>query len=274
MLVIFPSAITEVCNLFKIPAYLRDKSSLLAALVPWNLSPNEMIENMWTQSTALVPYKTELDPSLLRLLESQGKTPNLAKKPTWAAALRLFKVTPEIYNFLTRSPRAYCMWHKTSDPKRDASDMENRMLVVLLDECRARNVGHKADVRVIFVHVGALETVRKLPAFAMRRARNPEIRIYSYGTCHSVPPERWGLREIYPIGMCIGIAIVYLAYHGTGGIVTFTVSAFKDDPFGLYRLVKLVEEHPLWMCYIHPYVLAALFKRDHPVADPGIALRR
>lgn len=148
------------------------------------------------------------------------------------------------------------------------------MLVVLLDECRARNVGHKADVRVIFVHVGALETVRRLPAFAMRRARNPEIRIYSYGTCHSVPPERWGLREIYPIGMCIGIAIVYVTYHGTGGIVTFTVSAFKDDPFGLYRLVKLIEEHPLWMCYIHPYVLAALFKRDHPVADPGIALRR
>ena len=55
----------------------------------------------------------------------------------------------------------------------------------------------------------------------------------------------------------------------TGGIVTVTAAALMEDPFGVYRIMKLVEQHPFWMCYIHPYVLAALIKRDYPNSDPS-----
>lgn len=54
----------------------------------------------------------------------------------------------------------------------------------------------------------------------------------------------------------------------TGGILTVTVSALLEDPFEVSRVLKLVDQHPLWMCYIHPYVLAALIRRDYPDSDP------
>ena len=38
LLLVFPSAIAEVCNLFKVPAHLKDQSSVLAALLPWSLT--------------------------------------------------------------------------------------------------------------------------------------------------------------------------------------------------------------------------------------------
>lgn len=52
-----------------------------------------------------------------------------------------------------------------------------------------------------------------------------------------------------------------------GGILTITAPALMEDPFGVYRLIKLIDQHPLWMCYIHPYVLAALVCRDYPDAN-------
>ncbi|KAI0094587.1 hypothetical protein BDY19DRAFT_913567 [Irpex rosettiformis] len=263
LLVIFPSAITEVCNIFKVPAYLRDKSSLLAALVPWSLSPNEMIENMWTQPTNRIPFKGEINPELLRIIEAQEKTRRLVKNPSFAAGLRIHKFTPEIYSFLTRTPRSYCIWHtspgqKPDTSKPDGTQWETRGLVAVLEECYAKNAGHKADVRVVFVHVSALATFRKLPALAVRRLKQPDMRIYSYGSHTSVPPNRWGLREIYPIG----------------GVITFTASALREDVFSACRLIKLAEQHPLWVSYVHPYVLAAIFKRDYSRHDPATVVER
>ncbi|KAI0702474.1 hypothetical protein BC835DRAFT_1320860 [Cytidiella melzeri] len=258
LLVIFPPAITEICTLFRVPDYLSAQSTLLAALVPWSLTADEYVNNTSLQPLDNIRMTGQLDPDLQKVLSTNRQTLRLLQRPLFAQGLRIHKFTVEIYDFLTRSPRSYCMWHSPPEGKLDDSKYETSLLVAVLDACGAKNKGYKSDVRVIFVHVGALSTLGKLPALAMRKCKQQDMRIYSFGTHSTVPPNRWGLREIYPIG----------------GIVTFTPAALLEDPLGIYKLIKMVDQHPLWMCYVHPYVLAALFKQDYANSDPVAVVER
>lgn len=54
--------------------------------------------------------------------------------------------------------------------------------------------------------------------------------------------------------------------------MTFMPGAIMDDPFGTSKLITKVNEHPLWVCYIHPLALAALVKLDYPAHDPSTLL--
>lgn len=40
-----------------------------------------------------------------------------------------------------------------------------------------------------------------------------------------------------------------------GGIATFTPHAILNDPYGVLKLIREIHHHPLWECYILPYVL-------------------
>lgn len=205
-MIIFPSAITEVCNLFKIPPYLQDQSSVLAALIPWTLTVEAYTANRWRQVRS-DPYKgaATLNPELFEVLRQKGKKRKLLQTPLFSQGLRIHKFDADIYDFLTRASRSYCVWHTPADGALNEPGYETRALISVLDDCNANNVGYKADVRVIFVHIGALPTLRKLQALAMRRCKQIDLRIYSYGTHATVPPDRWGLREIYPVGASSGV---------------------------------------------------------------------
>lgn len=96
--------------------------------------------------------------------------------------------------------RTYCAWWSFEGGAEELSGLETKQLHGIMKACKAKNVGHKKDARVVFVHVGALQTLHQLPAFAERRCRRPEIHFYTYGTHMSVPRGRWGVHPIYPLG--------------------------------------------------------------------------
>jgi len=78
-----------------------------------------------------------------------------------------------------------------------------------------------------------------------------DIRFVTYGTHHTIPPARWGMRMIYP----------------AGGIAAISPSAFAECPSTAYRLLDMLEQHPLWDCFVTPGVVA-LAARQKRGTDP------
>jgi hypothetical protein len=105
--------------------------------------------------------------------------------------------------------KEYCVWADSVEksPKDSGKTLpkplrhETTLLKRLLDEIRAVNVGYKADLRAVFVHVGALRTLRRLPALMERLFKRPDVRFFTYGWHERVHPHQWGVREIFPVGM-------------------------------------------------------------------------
>lgn len=190
---------TELVDCLKVPESLRTVP-LVAALVPWKLTVDQYKEHEWQRShDALNPEDYHVDPKLVEKLDGS----QLAAKPLYAQGLRIHHFTIADYEFFTRSPRAYCVWHAPADGTSAEPGFDTRSLLAVMETWKA----HKVDLplrgnnpRVIFVHVGALKTFYKFDTLAALRRKRQEIRFYSYGTHQTIAPERWGLREIYPIG--------------------------------------------------------------------------
>ncbi|KIP11426.1 hypothetical protein PHLGIDRAFT_474501 [Phlebiopsis gigantea 11061_1 CR5-6] len=256
LLLVFTPSSTEVCSTLKLPSRFRT-SPIIAALVPWKLNVKQYRENEWQR--AQDGLKSSDGRIEAKLAESIGKLPKaVTAKPQYARGLRIHQFTPAEYDFFKRAPRRYCIWNMPSDGTMKEPGFETKALVAVLNAWKAEEVGYKVDVRVVFVHVGALRSLQKLEALAMRRAKRPEMRFYTYGTHHSVHPERWGIKEIFPLG----------------GVVTFTAKAILEDPFEVYRLIEQISQHPLWMCYVHPCAVAAVAKTSYPATDVLSLLNR
>jgi len=121
----------------------------------------------------------------------------------------------------------------------------------ILKERPAKDVGLKADAFMVFVHVGALRTLSALPALMERRMKRPDVQFMTYGTHHTIPPARWGMRLIYPLG----------------GIAAISPSVFVECPSAAYKLLDMLEQHPLWDCFVTPGVVA-LATRQNQGSDP------
>ncbi|KAJ7650956.1 hypothetical protein FB45DRAFT_28378 [Roridomyces roridus] len=126
-----------------------------------------------------------------------------------------------------------------------------------LSHCRAGFVEPAAAnphvVGSVFIHVGALQDIHKLPHLAALRKR-VEVRFYLYGTHPRVSPAMWGL----------GARQVFLL----GGIVTFSPAALARDAWGVLDTIRNVHAHPLWACYVLPQVLGlALRLVQTPLED-------
>lgn len=190
----------ELCAILKAPSQFRNDDTLLAAFIPCNLTYKQYQDYRWQRPLPSSPYQySTLDPGIQEKLKST--TRRLAKNPELTRWFRLHRFTLSLYDFLTRAPRDYCMWTQEASPILKNPDAETRSLTTILDTCKARNVGYKKPARLIFVHVAALVSFPKLPQLALRRMKESDMRVFSYGSDGSVSPERWGLREIYPIGM-------------------------------------------------------------------------
>lgn len=59
-----------------------------------------------------------------------------------------------------------------------------------------------------------------------------------------------------------------------GGVVTFTAKAIVEDPFQIYKLIEQISQHPLWMCYVHPCVVAAVARLSYPSTNVMTLIKR
>jgi hypothetical protein len=50
--------------------------------------------------------------------------------------------------------------------------------------------------------------------------------------------------------------------------VTFTASAIIEDPFGVFKLIDQIAQHPLWECYVLPSVIGLALKLVYGGDDP------
>ncbi|KAH9937573.1 uncharacterized protein B0H18DRAFT_1113390 [Fomitopsis serialis] len=240
LMLVFPSSINELCRLLKVPPQTLVDAPMIAALLPWELTRQEFDEAKWFKTRSDDALTASLDP----VVDAAARE-MFSKNPAVHRALRILNVPHRLFKFLSASSRTYCIWYSPADGQvGELAGMETAALRTLLAAFKANDMGYKKDVRIVFVHVGALKTIYKLQALAERRNKRCELRFYTYGTHESVPPERWGIREIYPLG----------------GVVTFTPSAILSNIVGVYELIKKIDEHPIWDCYILPSVVAMLAK--------------
>lgn len=198
VLLILPTTIVDICNALKVPTGSR-AYALVAVLIPWKLTVEQYQKFEWQAAHGrLNPDDGGIAPELASHIASFSK--KVTANSHLAQGLRLYHFTVADYEFFTRSARRYCIWNAPSDGSVKVPGFEAQLLMAVLKEWKAEKAGYKEEVRVIFVHVGALRSLHKLEALALRRYRRPELRFYAYGTHASVPPDRWGVREIYPVG--------------------------------------------------------------------------
>ncbi|THH32342.1 hypothetical protein EUX98_g1848 [Antrodiella citrinella] len=200
LLIVFPSALEDMCDMFRPPPNLRSPQGLVVALCPWTLPQIELNTFNWASKDRPIGIERPLlDPGYAGMMRSANRKV-LFNSPVYQRALRILKFPQSLHDFMAQPNRPYCIWYgqptaTTSRPP----DAETACLLTILTQCGATNVGLKTDVRVIYIHVGCLSTMHKINSVAARRSKRPEIRFFTYGTHESVPTSRWGMREVYPI---------------------------------------------------------------------------
>jgi len=246
MLLVFPPTMDDLCRRFKVPAHLQQIGSLVSALLPWALPVAKRKED----SRKL--YFS--DDAISSMSSFDRREFTLKTLPTYHRAIHILRFPKWLHDYMSQPNRPYCVWWAPADGTSKEPGMETKLLLSILKQCRAKDVGHKADVRAVFVHVGALQSLHKLPALVERRSKRPEIQFYTYGTHESVSPDQWGIRGIFPLG----------------GIVTFTPDALVADPFGICQLITRLAKHPLWNCYVLPSTIGMAAKLTSGGVDPLI----
>ncbi|KAJ6519506.1 hypothetical protein C8R45DRAFT_24277 [Mycena sanguinolenta] len=245
-LLLFSPVMTVLCRMLKVPEDMVRSSSLIVALLPWKPLPQE----------ARRPFGLLPPPSTKPRIPSEADWKKNMTKTQYQLGIRILKFPLELYAWLSRSPKTYCIW--PSEEQKEDRDREVGYLTSILKECGAKRVDFQADLRAIFVHVGALKRIRELPLLVERRSQMRGIHFYTFGTHETVHPEHWGVREIYPLG----------------GVVTFTASALYEDPWGIVDKIKIINTHRLFTCYILPTVIGMAVRLCSPEVDPLAAFMR
>ena len=199
-----------------------------------------------------------------------GRERSLRKFPSYHRALSILGFPKWLYDEMPKTK--YCIWNKDGDGTPSEPGFETRALMDVLKERGAEDVGLNAEVSFIFVHVGAINTLRRPHVLTERWMKRLDIQFVTYGTHHTIPPARWGVRLIYPAGGCLltcshDLQSRVYSRSTTGGIVCVSPSVFAECPSTTYRLLDLVEQHPLWDCFVTPGVVA-LAARQNRGSDP------
>lgn len=233
LMVIFPP-LSDICRELDIPKGAFQGARLLVGLVPFS---SEIKHRLGSSSSDQV----------------------LRNYPRYARAVQTLKFPTWLHDFMPG--RSFCVWFAPFDGNQHEHGTvlegkpDTRGLLSILAQLHAKNVGYKADVRVIFVHVGAIHNIHQLEAFCERRFRRPEIQFITYGSHPTVEKNRWGIREIYVLGNCIFSLLSRLLIMGVGGIVTIAPRAIVSDIAGVCEIVQQIARHPRWKCYILPSVV-------------------
>ncbi|KAL5534576.1 hypothetical protein ACEPAG_1039 [Sanghuangporus baumii] len=251
-MIVFPAANKDFCERLDIPLSYKSAGCLLVALMPWHIPPSKYgLKYLRTDELRDARMETEL-----RTMRREYSS--LASRPHIETAFRILGFDFSFVKFLPS--RKFCVWSYQVDAEptergRKFSKVrsETKALFDVLSFLKAKNVGYDdLDARVVFVHVGSVRSIQKLPGIVSRRLEKPEVQFITYGTHESVKPSLWGFREIYPLG----------------GIVTFTATALLESPFYVAELIEQIHKHPHWECYILPSVLAVFVRQSCPGEDP------
>lgn len=169
LLIVFPTGHEISERLLKVPTTLAGETPLQVALLPWELTTKEFRAATWKSRSLTLEHT--LDPAFAAALEATGRKVTTQRR--FYQALHILGFPKSLYDFLfqTQLPRPYCIWSEPGDtPSAGAVGYETSLLREILAACpQTRDVGYKTDVRIVFVHVGALETLHMLPALALRR---------------------------------------------------------------------------------------------------------
>lgn len=260
---------TLLLELFKVPLELRGRSDqvfLVALLVPWSLSPAQLAKDWRVSANMHLPADTDMEPMIL---DKTRWTRSIRTKPVYHHALRILQFPTWLNTFMSEPgrDRGFSVWWDGGDGSRKKPAMETHMLYAILEQCRAKKLSNLADARVVFVHVGAIKTLHKLPGFLDLLSKSCHVQFYTYGSHESVPPEQWGVREIFPCGKFYLSLRQDGSYNSLGGVVTFTPEAITNDYIGVLHRINQLSSHPLWTCYILPSVLG-MIATGEGVEDP------
>ena len=197
MLLVFPISNLVLCKEYKVHQDLRKAGNFIAALLPWKI--------VGTKARAHHLFRDPCDgthgtnrPGKMESFLMAGQERIAPKDPSYHRDLSVLGFPKQLYNEMSKCK--YCIWNKNGDGSPSEPGFETRALIHVLDERCATNVGHKADVDFVFVHVGAIKSLHQLPAFMERRMKRLDVEFVTYGTHHTIPPARWGMRRIYPAG--------------------------------------------------------------------------
>ncbi|KAF8640769.1 hypothetical protein AX17_000419 [Amanita inopinata Kibby_2008] len=249
-MLLFPPNNSDLCQRFNVPSQLQQYDSLIVALLPWKLSSKQIALDWRNSFVHHLARHTSIEPTIA---DSARWERSIRTKVSYHHALRILKFPNALHDFMVQEHRRpFCIWWEGGDSIKGRMGVETAYLSSIMEQCRAANVGSKAAARVVFVHVGALATVHKLPGFTERRTRQPLVHFYIYGSHECVAPDVWGVREIWPCG----------------GIITFTPQSVLDDFQGVLHRIRQVHAHPLWACYIMPSVLGMIARLTCRNEDP------
>lgn len=258
-LALFPTENNSLSNDFGLFGHMRDNKNLTAAVLPWKISTDIYRKVRWwgslEQPSTSIKYprgkeETSL-PSSSRFI-SRGQSLRISEKGPITQrmidvlpALSLLHFPYQLAEKMSYPERPFIIW---DDHPPESPHLETRALRTVLAACSsprpAKEVQPQDYARFIFVHVGALATLYRLPRLAERRRKHPETLFFLYGTHPNVSPVQWGMREAFILG----------------GIVTFTAKCLAENPWETCDLIRRISKHPHWACYILTSVLAIAIK--------------
>lgn len=203
LMLVIPSTSAELCHEFKVPMRLQNTGALIAALIPWAMPEKEAVAlRIWR-----TPEEKKMFTQLIRNPEPISDPPRVLRgDPMYHRALHILKFPKWLHGHMSQTDRMYCIWNFRVDHSQE--EFETIALRSILKRCGAPDVGLNTHARIVFVHVGSLNTLSKLPTLTERRKKFAHTQFFTYGTHQSVSYKRWGVREIYPLGLFVSVFYV------------------------------------------------------------------
>ena len=192
-LFIHPS-FSHITNGFRIPLDFSQPGDLIAIILPWTLSPEQLENRVGSQ-------KGDPPPPLVPTIDEKCWTHFLRTNPLYHYALRILGFPKELYDFISqREGLTYSVWAEVH-PGSKRINGEAKLLDEVLKPIKSRKVPGGSNCRIVFVHLGALKTLSRFPALASKRAQHHQMAFYTFGTQEGTATRFWRMEEIYPCGM-------------------------------------------------------------------------
>lgn len=180
-LVIFPSTLRDIWRRFDVPNHLQQTGIFVAVAVPWKLPPADCSAGDIRRSLA-----TFVLPDFKRVTSQ---------------SIQILAFPNDLRRYLKQPNHPYCVWWSPGDGTASGPGLETKLLYSIMKTCGAKNLKHDdPDVRIVFVHVAALESLHMFPDIVKMRRDRPEVHFYTYGSHPSIPHQQWGVHAIYPLG--------------------------------------------------------------------------
>lgn len=192
----------SLCSVLGVPfsVYVPTSTSfvfLVAALIPWS----QISKSCRRPPSLYLPATNQSEPMILDTARWER---SLRRKPLYHHGLQILGFPAWLHNFMAEPDNnSFNVWWYGGDGSKEPAGIETRMLLEIINRWDRRKrvkFDAKEEIRAVFVHVGAVKTLHKLPKL-IDRCSSLTTTFWTYGTHVSIEPEWWGMREILPCGM-------------------------------------------------------------------------